>query len=293
MSSATTCRCDRNLVHTVRASAMSRCWLRFVALALSVLVPAAGLAQQQPSTVNSWQFALTAYGYLPQISGTASFPVAGTSSSFTLNQQDILDHLKMTFMGSFDAHYGSWGVFTDVLYMDLGERKTNFHDFTIGGIGIPAATTADVSLDMKTWIVNVAGEYRVPTAGASTLDLIAGLRYLYIKQRLEWSFTGSLGNLPGAARAGNTELSGENFDGIVGAKGQLRFGTGGRWAIPAYLDLGTGDSHFTWEGATGIAYAFQWGEVAALYRYIDYQFRSARLHDLTVGGPMVGATFRW
>lgn len=271
---------------------MSRPRLQLVTLALCA-APAAVLGQQQAPAAESWQFALTAYLYLPQISGTASFPVAATGSSFTLSQQDILDHLKMTFMGSFDAHYGPWGMFTDVLYMDLGERKTNFHDFTIGRVEIPATTTSDVSLDMKTWIVNVAGEYRVLAQGYSRLDVIAGLRYLNITERLEWSFTGSLGSLPAAARAGKATIDGEHFDGIVGVKGQFRFGTDGRWGIPAYLDVGTGESHFTWEGATGIAYAFQWGEIGALYRYIDYQFGSNGLQSLKVGGPMVGATFRW
>jgi hypothetical protein len=269
---------------------MSRPRLHFVAVALCA-APAAVLGQQQTPAAESWQFALTVYGYLPQISGPVSFPVAATGSSFTLSQQDILDHLKMAFMGSFDAHYGPWGVFTDVLYMDLGERKTNFHDFTIGRVEIPAATTSDVSLDMKSWIVNVAGEYRVLAQGYSTLDVIAGLRYLNITERLEWSFTGSLGSLPPAARAGNAAISREQFDGIIGVKGQFRFGTDGRWGIPAYLDMGAGDSHFTWQGATGIGYAFQWGEIAALYRYIDYQLGSSQ--SLTIGGPMVGATFRW
>lgn len=255
--------------------------------------PAVALAQQPASTEPSWQFAVTAYGFLPQISGTASFPVAATGSSFTLDQQDILDHLKMAFMGSFDAHYGPWGVFTDVLYMDLGERKSNFHDFTIGRLEIPAATTSDVSLDMKSWIVTLAGEYRVLTQGASSLDVLAGLRYLNIQNRLEWNFTGSLGSLPEAARSGSSEISGTHFDVIVGAKGQFRFGTDGRWGIPFYLDVGTGDSHFTWQGATGIAYAFPWGEAAALYRYIDYQVAASGLQSLTIGGPMVGATIRW
>ena len=269
-------------------------WIKQCLGALLVCAaPAVALAQQSAPAAESWQFAVTAYGFLPQISGTAAFPVAATGSSFNLDQQDILDHLKMAFMGSFDAHYGPWGVFTDALYMDLGERKSNFHDFTIGRLEIPAATTSDVSLDMKSWIVTLAGEYRVFTQGHSTFDVLAGVRYLNIKNRLEWNFTGSLGSLPEVVRSGSSEISGTHFDAIVGAKGQFRFGVDARWGIPFYLDVGTGDSHFTWQGATGIAYAFQWGEVAALYRYIDYQVAASGLQRLTIGGPMVGAIIRW
>ncbi|HYC10982.1 MAG TPA: hypothetical protein VEC10_15170, partial [Steroidobacteraceae bacterium] len=155
------------------------------------------------SEAESWQFALTAYGYLPAISGTAYFPVPGTGANFNLNQADLIDNLKMTFMGAFDVHRGSWGFFTDVLYLDLGRHNTNLHDFTIGNVGIPADTTSDVSIDMKSWIANAVGEYRVLSRGGTTLDVVAGLRYLSLTERLQWNFTGSLGSLPEAARSGN------------------------------------------------------------------------------------------
>jgi len=262
-------------------------------LACCMLAPAAAVAQAntQNPAADSWQFALTAYGYIPQISGTAYFAVPNSSLSFNLNQSDIIDHLKMTVMGAFDAHHGRWGFFTDALYLDLGRRNTNVHDFTIGDVGIPAATTSDVSIDMKSWIVNAIGEYRLLSQGGSTLDIVAGLRYLHLKERLEWNFTGSIGSLPTAARSGDSEISNEIVDGIVGVKGQLR-GDGG-WIMPFYLDVGTGGSHFTWQGATGLAYMFHWGELGLLFRYIDFRFDSSKLQDLTIAGPLLSATFRW
>ena len=252
---------------------------------------AVGPAAAQTTEAESWQFALTAYGYLPAISGTAYFPVPGTSASFNLNQSELINNLKMVFMGAFDVHHGRWGFFTDVLYLDLGRRNTNVHDFTIGGIGIPVNTTSDVSMDMKTWIANAGGEYRVLGEGGSTLDAVVGVRYLSLKQRLEWNFTGSLGSLPPAARAGNQEISDTIVDGIVGVKGRLR-GDGG-WMMPFYLDVGTGGAQFTWQGAIGLAYMFHWGELGLLYRIIDFRFDSSKLQDLTIAGPMVAATFRW
>ena len=262
---------------------------------LSCCVVASGVtvaqADPQDSAPEPWQFAVTAYAYLPSISGTAYFPDAAIGANFTLNQSDLIDHLKMTFMGAFDAHRGRWGVFTDVLYLDLGRRNTNIHDFTIDGMGIPASTTSDVSIDMKSWIVNAVGEYRALSQGESTLDVVAGLRYLYLKERLEWSFSGSLANLPEAARTGNIETSSNNYNAIVGIKGQVQ-GDGG-WRMPYYIDVGTGSSQFTWQGAIGLGYVFNWGQVSLLYRYIDFHIRSSTQKDLTIAGPMVGATFRW
>ena len=248
-------------------------------------------ADAQTTGAESWQFALTAYGYLPAISGTAYFPVPGTDKSFNLNQSNLINSLKMTFMGAFDAHHGRWGFFTDVLYLDIGRRHTDVHDFMIGDSGLPSSTTSDVSMDMKTWIANAVGEYRLLSDGGSTLDAVLGLRYLSLTERLEWNFTGLLGGVPEAARTGNQEISSNIVDGIVGVKGQLR-GDGG-WVMPVYLDVGTGGSHFTWQGAIGLAYMFHWGEVGLLYRYIDFRFDSSKLHDLTIAGPMVSATFRW
>jgi hypothetical protein len=259
------------------------------------LVALAGVAPKaaaETPQAESWQFAVTAYGYLPAISGTAYFPVAPIGANFTLNQSDLIDHLKMTFMGAFDAHRGPWGFFTDVLYLDIGQRNTNIHDFTIGGIGIPAATTSDVSMDMKSWIVNAVGEYRVlGQGGGSTLDVVAGARYLSVSERLEWNFTGSIGTLPEAARSGNVGISNSIVDAIVGVKGQVQ-GDGG-WRMPYYIDVGTGGAQFTWQGATGLAYQFHWGEVGLLYRYIDFRIGSSTLKDLAIAGPLISATFRW
>jgi hypothetical protein len=257
------------------------------------LVAAAAVTEADARTpeADQWQFAVSAYGYLPAISGTAYFPVAAVGANFTLNQSDLIDHLKMTFMGAFDAHRGRWGIFTDVLYLDIGRRNTNIHDFTIGGIGIPADTTSDVSIDMKSWIVNAVGEYRVLSQGGSVLDVVAGARYLSVKERLEWNFTGSLGSLPAAVRSGNVEISDSIVDAIIGVKGQVQ-GDGG-WRMPYYIDVGTGGAQFTWQGVIGLAYVFHWGEVGLHYRYIEFRIDSNTLKDLTIAGPLVSATFRW
>jgi hypothetical protein len=74
---------------------------------------------------------------------------------------------------------------------------------------------------------------------------------------------------------------------------RARFKGDGGWRMPYYIDVGTGASQFTWQGATGLAYQFHWGELSLLYRYIDFRIHSSRLVDLTIAGPMLGGTFRW
>ena len=70
------------------------------------------------------------------------------------------------------------------LYLDLGGSKSKTRDFSIGNIEIPASTTADLSLDLKGTIWTVAGEYRVVSDPASTVDVVAGARYFGIKPTL-------------------------------------------------------------------------------------------------------------
>jgi hypothetical protein len=269
-----------------RRAAFAVCLVVHVAL-----VAVAARTEAQTTEAERWQFAVTAYGYLPAVSGTAYFPVAPIGASFTLNQSDLIDHLKMAFMGAFDAHRGRWGLFTDVLYLDIGRRNTNIHDFTIDNIGIPATTTSDVSIDMKSWIVNAVAEYRVLSQGDGALDVVAGVRYLSVKERLDWNFTGSIGSLPETVRSGSAEISNDLVDAIVGLKGQVQGDSG--WRMPYYIDVGTGGASFTWQGVIGLAYVFHWGEVGLHYRYIDFRIDSNTLKDLTIAGPLVSATFRW
>jgi hypothetical protein len=268
---------------------------RVLAVATAALLPT--LAGAQASTAGQsagdWQFGASIYGYLPTLKSKAYFPITGSTQEFVLDAKAILDNLKMTFMGAFEAHNGSWGVFTDVLYVDLGNTKSNTRDFTIGDSGLPAGATAKVSLDLKSWVWTTVGVYRVAAEPAYTLDVLAGARYLDINSQLDWSITGDLGEIPAPGRSGSSKVGGSNWDALVGVKGQFHLGEGSQWSLPVYLDVGTGESDLTWQGAIGVRYAFQRGEVSAMWRYLDYQFKDSQIEDLSMNGPLFGATFRW
>lgn len=265
---------------------------RVAALAASLLLPSLALAEGGPEA-GPWKFGASVYAYLPTISANTTFPVPGGGGGLALDADTILENLKMTFMGAFDAHNGRWGVVTDVVYMDIGDSKSGVHDFTIGNIGLPASASANVDLDMKALVWTLAGEYRVAAAPAYTVDLLAGVRYLDVETTLKWSITGDLGEIPAADRAGNAKVGGNNWDGIVGVRGRFTFGEDGKWAVPVYLDIGAGDSDLTWQGLVGVSYRFQWGELVAAWRYLDYQFKGGALEDMSTNGPLIGATFRW
>ncbi len=275
------------------ASSISRT-LAVLCFACGAFLPPSAAAQpaQPVGESGKWEFAATIYGFIPTIDGTVNYAGDTRSSDFSVSKSDVINHLKMTFMGALDAHNGSWGIFNDVLYVDLGGVKSQTHDFSVGNIGLPVGATADLNFGLKATVWTVAGEYRVASDSAWTVDLLAGARLLDLKPTLGYSIMGDLGILPG--RSGSKSVSSSVWDGIVGVKGRYAFGDEGKWFVPFYLDVGTGQTQLTWQGAGGIGYAYSWGEVVALYRYLDWNAQSGKpIEKLDLGGPMIGVTFRW
>jgi hypothetical protein len=72
------------------------------------------------------------------------------------------------------------------------------------------------------------------------------------------------------------------------------FGEERKWFLPYYLDVGTGQSKFTWQINAGLGYQFGWGAVVATWRYLDYEFKSdSVIQSVNFNGPTIGMSFRW
>jgi hypothetical protein len=270
---------------------------RIAALALAALAsagaPLAAQAQSAPQA-DGWQTNLTLYGWFPSFSGATDFPTGSGGPSIHVDADKIIDNLKFTFMGTFDVHNGRWGVFNDLIYMNVGSNKSDTRDFSIGAGSLPASLTASLDYDLKAWVWTVAGEYRVIGTPSYTMDVLAGARMINLDQTLGYGLSGDLGNTGIGDRSGSAGVSKTNWDGIVGVKGRYAFGDKREWFVPYYLDVGTGQSDLTWQGAIGLGYQFSWGAVVALYRYLDYDFGSgSKVEDLSASGPQVGVTFRF
>jgi hypothetical protein len=273
------------------------CATTLIGLAIGSLFPGAAAAQGAPSSTDagSWQFAATLYGWVPTINGTVSYADDSASSGIHVNGSNVFSHLKMFFQGALDAHNGRWGIFNDIVYVDLGGNKSQSRDFSVGGIGLPVTATTDLNLDIKSLIWTVAGEYRVVSDPAWTVDALGGARLLTMKPTLGYSITGDLGSvaIPGG-RNGSKQLNEQLWDGIVGVKGRYAFGDDHKWFAPFYLDVGTGQTKLTWQAAAGVGYAFSWGEVVAVYRYLDYTNKSGKsIEDMSMKNPQLGVTLRF
>lgn len=252
------------------------------------------LAPALAQTTDDWAFRASINGYLPDIGGSTTFPQTGVGSGVTIDAKTIIENLKMTFMGSIEASRGGWGLFTDVLYMDVGTTRTGFREITIGGMELPLGAAAKVDYDLKGWIWTSGGVWHVHADPASSLDVVAGARLLDIKQTLGWEVTGNVGTIPLPGRAGVSEVGLTNWDAIVGVKGRWAFGEGRKWFVPYYADIGAGESKLTLQALGGVGYGFGWGEVVGVWRYIDYEMKSGgSVESLSFSGPQVSAVFRW
>jgi len=264
------------------------------AAAVSITPAPAAAQSPAPWSTGTWRFAGTLYLYGPSVDGSFSFPKRSGNGNVVVDAGDVFDNLNGAFMGAFEANNGRWGVFTDYMYLDISGSKSATRDFSIGGVNVPASVTADLDLGLKGSAWTIAGEWRLQSTRESTVDVLLGARYLDIKPRLSFGLNGNVASIPAASRGGSFEVKASNWDAIIGLKARYAFGDRLQWYVPLYADVGGGDSKLTWQAAAGLGYAFGWGDIVGLWRYLRYDFKSDDvIQDLTFNGPMIGVTFRW
>jgi len=252
-----------------------RVGMTVMAVAASALLPMSVVAQttQSAGGAEKWQFTATIYGWIPAIS--MKVPTNPGSVDLSVTSKEVLDALHMAAAGSFEARYGRWGIYSDFVYVDL--RGHDFLDDLID-----QETPSRLKLDFKAWIWTTAGEYRVVSDRAWSLDLLAGTRWTRFKPTIS------------GAPGGDTKVDKANWDGIIGVKGRYTFGDDRGWYLPYYLDVGTGDTQMTYQITGGVGYSYDWGSVFATWRYLAYNFKSGgMLDDVSLSGPMVGVEFQW
>jgi hypothetical protein len=259
-------------------------------LGIGAIVPGAALAQSQ--TPDQWRWTAVIYGYFPAIGGTITFPT-GTTANISVDAHGVISNLKFAAMGILEARKGPWDLFTDVIYADIGGSKSQTRDLNIPGIGLPIGITADANLDVKTTLWTLAGGYRFVSTPDVALDLFVGARNINLKQDLGWNFSADFGPFVGPGRQGSSEVKVNNWDGIVGAKGNWSFGQSHEWFVPYYVDIGTGQDLLTFQTYGGLGYRFHWGELVGVWRYIDYHFSNRNGATMTMNGPAVGVVFHW
>ncbi|GAB3371738.1 hypothetical protein GCM10027431_21090 [Lysobacter rhizosphaerae] len=270
--------------------------LPFATLALCLLAPGIAAAGSDPETEftdGQWHYGASIYAFVPRITGDlhAATPAG---NDFAIAADDLIKNTKFAAMGRFEAQKGRWGLFADVLYMNVGDSISNSPTIGQGSLPLPPGVTADASLDVEATAFTIAANYRAIATATDTFDVFGGARLLDAKTELKWQFNTPMGPLPPPLGQGRGEASKDGWDGIVGIKGRHRFGARRQWFVPYYVDAGTGASDFTWQAATGIGYSAGWGDMFLIWRHLDYDFGRDRMIDnLQFSGPALGVAFTW
>lgn len=219
---------------------------------------------------NIWKNELMIYGWFPSITANTPLPDSGES----IDAKDIIDNLKMVFMGGYTGRNDTWSVFGDVIYMDIGDSKS--HTFPI------INETATVSMDMKALIVNAGVGYNLIDTGDGILDVIGGVRYMDLEADVSTALFVNR----------NVSRSKDFTDFFIGVKGYKNINE--NWYIPYEADIGTGDTELSWQLFAGVGYRYDWGDIKLGYRYLEFDMEDdAIVDDLTLSGAILGVSIKF
>ena len=264
---------QQNTLAIFSNAVMKKCLVPLVSVLLMI---GANSVSAQEKSADQWQYDFEVYGWLPQIDITS-----GIGGDIKLTLKDLLQNLDMLAMFDFGARKNKWSMHADVIYLNLGAKER------ISGEIIGRPVTLDVDVDLRAFISTVHGGYQVAVNDKNQLDVIAGVRYLYIRVPLEFDLNDN--------RTRKVTLGGsdeDKWDGIVGLQGVRTIND--KWYFDYYGDIGTGDSDLTFQTKLGFGYHFNKFTGTFGFRYLRWNFDDkGDLENMFVIGPYVGAKWTW
>lgn len=279
----------------------------------AIAAPSPSAAQAARAPDGEWRFSLTPYVWLPTVNATIEYPLPGIggggagggagaapdgSLDTEIGPNQYLTKLNFAAMLAGEARRGPWSVMADFIGLRVSGEGSRLNGVSVGGNRLPgldasAASASQSTLKAALW--NATGGYTLVEDGAYRLEAIAGLRVGRLEANVDWTLSASVtlpDGSPVLARSGSLGASRDVVDGVIGARGRWQIDS--RWAVPWYVDVGTGTSRFTWQAFAGASYAFGWGELLLAWRHLGLQDRDREVfRRVTLGGPTLGATFRF
>jgi hypothetical protein len=220
---------------------------------------------------SDWQFAAELYLWYASIGGSTA-----VGGDLEIDADDLIDDLNMAFMGNIAARKDRWGLMVDALYLNASDNQNTL----VGPIGV------NVGVELDGWVVTPMVGYEVFSSDSLVLNAVAGARYLNLATDVDLRNA----DPSGSPFSRSLSESGNNWDGIIGVRGEVSLSS--TWFIPLHLDIGTGESEFTWQGFAGLGYRFKRVDVLAGYRYLYWDFEdNAALDDLELSGIGAGVRF--
>ena len=267
--------------------------LTAIVIFLGALAARPAAAQEVDMWDGQWHFDTTVYVWVPFMYTTVQLPPAAGGGNPTIETQpsEYLKYLQMAALIQGTIQKGNWGLWTDLIYLNLQASPSHTKQIGLPGGDPLLAVNLDSRADMRMSIWTLAPSYTVLHNDSGTLDAIAGLRYS--SARVSYSYQLSAPPTP-LMRGGGFWPTTDSTDGIVGLKGNVRLSNNGKWFMPYEADIGVGHNNWQWNAFLGAGYHFHWGDVSLAVRNLTYQRTGGEpIEKVRMTGPVVGATFRW
>lgn len=222
------------------------------------------------SNPDRWEFGGAAYLWAAGVEGTS---VAGDKVDVPFS--DVLDKLDGGLMGVIAAQKGKWTLIGDFIYLSIHDETSS----TANVIGVPVVV--DVDVELKGFISTFGVSYRVLDDDTTSVELLAGARYI----GLDVDLVADVG-----ANVINYSDSEDSLDAVIG--GQVMVDLSEKWYLSFYADVGAGDSKFTWQAWPGVGYRFESVDAVVGYRHLEWETDNGdTFDDLNFNGPMIGVKF--
>jgi hypothetical protein len=236
--------------------------------------PATSVAQAPAD--DGWQFTVTPYLLLPNMSGTIG--LGPVTAEVDASPEDIFSNLQFGAMLGAEARKGPWAIGFDGLYMDLGQDATVQ---TASGTELVSG-----SVDGYQGAVELTGFRRL----TRFLDVLVGGRL---------NFVGSSIRIDGIDQVREGGIDETWFDPFVGVR--LTAPSTGKWLLAARGDVGGFGigSDFAWQVRGTVGYRVsRLISVAAAYWAVgmDYENDTSTptfKYDVTTFGPEFGVMFHF
>lgn len=237
------------------AAALSRC-----AVLAGLAIPAAAQAQEG----ERWEYALAPYLWAAGLDGATTVGDLSVESDHSFS--DLVDKVDFGLTGAFEARKGRWGILFDAIYIKLSDD-----------VGTARGT---VDVEAVQQMYTLGGAWRA-LEGPAPVDLIAGLRFNYLKPTLE---------LGGVERGQSKDA----LDPFIGVRGRYPLAPG--WTLDGYLDVGTFDgSDYAWQLLVGASH--DWRPDRSIkfgYRQLKTRYSGERIEvDTTMQGLYIGVGIRF
>ncbi|MGH9764034.1 MAG: hypothetical protein ACREDR_08335 [Blastocatellia bacterium] len=228
--------------------------------------------QTQSDPGDKWQFQVTPYLWFAGLKGTIG--IRGQTADVDVGFGDILSHLNFGFTGAFEARKRKFIILTDMLYLKVSAENAT-----------PGRLFSSVKSTVRNFTLDPEAGYRVVEKNGASLDLMGGIRFWHLSDRLLFT--------PGLLPQLEISASKNWVDAVFGMRVKARLSK--KWFVTGKGDFGGGGSDFTYQLFGGVGADV--GNIGALivgYRYLHVNYdRSGFLFDVEIKGPIIGFGFKF